>query len=98
PADRLLEGAMPGKYLGLVGLYAAAQLQVARSGAVLLKLMGVTGPPDAAIWIDGKAQKAGPELTTDLAAGRHTIVLRLDPKKLPDVLRLEASAGTFLAN
>ena len=95
PADRILEGAVPGKYLGLVGLYAATQLQVPRSVAVKLTL---AGPPDAVIWIDGKPRKPGPDITADLASGTHTIVVRLDPQKLPDGLRLEASAGTFVTN
>jgi len=93
PVDRILEGAAPGKYLGLVGLYAATQLQVSRRGSVNLKL---SGAPDAAIWIDGKLQKPGLDLSADLASGVHTVVVRLDPKKLSDALRLESSDGNFM--
>src|SRR5207247_6785140 len=78
PADRIVEGALPGKYLGLVGLYAATQLQLARSTSVKLKFTGAAG---AAVWIDGKAQKPNPDLTANLASGIHTIVVRLDPGK-----------------
>ncbi len=95
PADRILEGAAPGKYLGLVGVYAATRLQVSRSGPVKLNL---SGAPDAPIWIDGIAQKPGMELSADLASGAHAVVVRLDPKKLSDALRLESSEGNFLAD
>jgi hypothetical protein len=93
-AAAILEAAIPGKYLGLIGLYSAAQLQVPKNGIVRLK---VSGDPEA-IWIDGKTQKIGADVSAELSAGNHTIVLRLDPKKLPDALRLESSEGTFLVD
>jgi len=94
PANAIRETATPGKYLGLVGLYTAAQLQLPKDANVKLKFTGST----EAIWIDGKAQKPGAELSADLGAGTHTIVVRLDPKKLPESLRLESSEGIFLVN
>jgi putative heme-binding domain-containing protein len=93
-AETIREAATPGKYLGLVGLYAATQLQLPKESSVKFTL---TGGADA-IWIDGKAQKPGTVVNADLPAGNHTIVLRLDPKKLPDTLRVEASEGMFLVN
>ena len=42
------------------------------------------------------AQSPGAELSAQLAGGTHTIVVRVDPKKLPESLRLESSAGTFI--
>ena len=95
PADSMLEGTTVGKYLGIVGLYAAAQLQVTKAGPVRLKL---SGPDAAPVWIDGKPAKPGAEITAELSTGSHTIVVRLDQKKLPPHLRLEASEGTFVAN
>ena len=95
PADRIFEGAVPGKYLGLVGIYAATQLQVPASGPVKFKLAAGS---DAAIWIDGKPQKPGTDLIAALASGTHTIVVRLDPQRFSAALRLESSDGTFLAN
>jgi putative heme-binding domain-containing protein len=81
-----------GKYLGLTGLYVATRLQVAQDGQVTLQLNGKA----EAGWMDGKALKLAPTMPVDLAAGNHTIVFRLDPKKLPETLRLESSGGTFL--
>jgi putative heme-binding domain-containing protein len=92
PAARILEGTVPGKYLGLIGLYAAAQLQLAQAGSVTLRFPQA---PDV-LWVDGRAQRTGAEVTVELAVGKHTAVVRLDPKKLPPLLRVEASAGTFL--
>jgi len=83
-----------GKYLGLTGLYVSARLQVAKAGTVTLRLSGAA----EAGWIDGKSVKAGPTMEANLDTGNHTIVFRLDPKKLPEALRLEASDGTFLTD
>jgi hypothetical protein len=95
PTEVLREGTtVANKYIGVVGLYAAAQLQVPKEGAIKLKLAGSDG---MSMWIDGKSAGApSPEVMTELSAGLHTVVLRLDPKKLPEFLRLEASEGTFV--
>jgi putative heme-binding domain-containing protein len=94
PAARITEAAVPGKYLGLIGLYAATHLQVTQPGEVKLKF---SHTPDA-LWLDGKPLKPAAEIPAELATGPHTIVVRLDTRKLPDNLHLEASAGTFGAN
>lgn len=83
------------KHVGVVGVYAAAQLEMAKAGPVRLKFSGVT---NATVWIDGQPVKPGSELSSDLTPGTHTIVVRLDPKRLPENLRLESSEGTFLVN
>jgi len=94
PAERIIEGAVPGKYLGLVGLYAAARLQLAQAGAVTLKFEETP----LATWVDGKALAPGTNnASTELGSGVHTVVVRLDPKKLPKSLRLESNGGTFLS-
>ena len=86
---------MPGKWLGLIGLYAAAQIQVASDGATTFTFAHA---PDA-LWLDGKPMtKVGSKFTADLSSGTHTLVVRLDAKKLPAALRLESSRGTFLNN
>jgi putative heme-binding domain-containing protein len=80
---------------GITALYLAAQLQTANNGLVKFKL---DGGPVTAVWIDGKPQTPGAELSAELAGGNHTVVVRVDPKRLPDSLRLESSAGTFVTN
>jgi putative membrane-bound dehydrogenase-like protein len=93
PAARILDGGAPGRYLGLIGLYAGARMQLAQEGKVDLKFSGAP----VAVWVDGKALAASASVSAEMAAGMHSVVVRLDPKKLPPSLRLEASAGTFLA-
>ena len=95
-ADNLKDGLNVGQYIGLIGVYAGTQMQVPKSGPVRMKL---TGAPGAAVWIDGHAVLAGSEeITAELPSGTHSIVVRLDPKKLPEQIRLESSDGTFIAN
>jgi putative heme-binding domain-containing protein len=80
---------------GITALYLAAQLQLAKAGPITLKLAGA---PTVPIWIDGKPQKPGAVLTADLAGGSHTIVVRVEPKQLPESIRLESTTGTFTTN
>ncbi len=95
-ADSLKEGLSVGKWTGWIGVYAGTQLQVPKSGPVRMKF---TAGPGASLWIDGKPTQAGSEeITADLPAGTHNIVVRLAPKKLPAQIRLESSDGTFLVN
>ena len=95
-ADNLKDGLNVGKYIGLIGVYAGTQVQVPKSGPFRMKL---TGAPGAAVWIDGHAVRAGSEeIIAELPAGTHSIVVRLDPKKLPEQIRLESNDGTFVAN
>lgn len=86
----------------LTSLYAAAKLDLAKSGPVELRL---TAPANTAIYIDGKApivrgalNATSNTITAQLSAGSHTIILRLDAKHLPPALRLESSEGTFSTN
>jgi putative heme-binding domain-containing protein len=83
------------KYAGLVGIFLAAKFQVATGGAAHLKL---SDAPGASVWIDGKPVNANPELIAQLAGGAHTLILRLEPAKLPEHVRLESGDATFLAN
>ena len=58
-----------------------------------LKIAGANG---AVVWIDGKQLNAKRE--AQLAAGPHTVIVKLEAKELPEALRMEASDGTFLVN
>ncbi|MBI3417783.1 MAG: hypothetical protein HY043_21030 [Verrucomicrobia bacterium] len=80
---------------GAETIYAATRLQLAKASAVPLKFEGLAG---GTIWIDGKPIKSGSEVSAELSAGPHTIVLKAEPKKLGEHLRVEAQEGTFLAN
>ena len=83
------------KYAGLVGIFLGAKFQVATGGATHFKL---SDAPGASVWIDGKPIDANPELNAQLAGGTHTIILRFEPTKLPEQVRLESGDATFLTN
>ena len=83
------------KYAGLVGVFLGAKFQVAAAGAARFKLSEV---PGASVWIDGKPINLNPEISAQLSGGTHTIVLRLDPTKIPELVRLESADATFLGN
>jgi putative membrane-bound dehydrogenase-like protein len=97
PSLAIKEALPPNDYQrhGITALYVAAQLQTANSGPVKFKL---DGGPVAAVWIDGKPQTPAAEFSAQLASGTHTIVVRVEPRKLPETLRLESDNGTFVTN
>ena len=83
------------KYAGLVGIFLGAKFQVATGGMARFKL---SDAPGASVWIDGKPINANPEFNVQLSGGAHTIILRLEPTKLPEHVRLESGDATFLTN
>ncbi len=83
------------KYAGLVGIFLGAKFQIATGSAVHFKL---SEAPGASVWIDGRPVAANAELNAQLAGGPHTIILRFEPTKLPEHVRLESGDATFLTN
>lgn len=77
----------------LIGLFAATKLQVPREGTVNLAL---AAPENSLLWIDGHATPFKSQLALDLEAGIHEIVLKLDPRSLPDSIQAQCNEGTFL--
>jgi putative heme-binding domain-containing protein len=74
-------------------VYAAARFQVSKSGPVRLEL---TAKPYVALWIDGRPVSAASPIQTELSAGTHTFVIKVDARNLPDEIRLATADGTFL--
>jgi hypothetical protein len=62
---------------------------------VKLKLEGV-GSPKA--WIDGKPVGGDSELTTDLPAGTHTFVVKVNVNDVTEHVRLESPDVSFLVD
>ena len=54
--------------------------------------------PDAEIWLDGGRLGTGSEVAAEVPAGRHRVLVRLDPRKLPEGLRLEGEGASFVTN
>jgi len=89
------EATVVGKNLGLVSVFASAQFQSAKAGAVTLTL---EGPDKASVWIDGKPASGGGDIKADVTAGKHTIIVRIDAREIPGQLRLKSNDVTFLVN
>jgi len=95
PADVLRVALNVERWVGLVGLFAGTEFQVAKDGPVRFH---VSDAPGMVAWIDGKPVSLNSPISANLSAGTHSIVFRLDNKKLPEFLRLESPDVTFLAN
>jgi hypothetical protein len=81
------------KYRDPPAVYAAARFQAAKDGKVSFI---VTGAGAAPVWIDGQGCRSGDEFSAEVQQGPHTIVIKLDAKKLPDALSLQSPDVTFL--
>ncbi|MDA7866641.1 GDSL-type esterase/lipase family protein [Verrucomicrobia bacterium] len=77
----------------LIGLFTSTQFQVPRKGSVTLRF---AAPKDTLIWVDGKTIPFSKESQLELDAGVHEVVLKLNPRTLPDSIRMECDEGTFL--
>jgi hypothetical protein len=76
------------------GFYAATQFQAAQVGPAKFKL---TGQAQAA-WLNGVAVPAAGQFTVEVKPGVNTLVLQLDGSHLPDAVKLNSDAVTFLMN
>lgn len=77
-----------------VAVVAATEIAQVSAGAVRFRLHGA----GAELWMDGRRLGGGPEVSVDVPAGRHRVVVVLDPRRLPDELRLEAEGTSFVLN
>ena len=94
--DKMLkQGANAGRWVGVIGVYAGAEFEVAKAGKVSLT---VQGGESAKLWIDGKIVENSKHITSEFSSGKHSIVLRFDPKDLPSKVKVSASTGTFLVD
>ena len=78
-----------------IALFAAASLQIARKSEVTLQF---SAPEDARLWIDGKPTPFANRKKIELDAGRHDLVLQLNPRTLPEFIRAECNQAVFLAD
>lgn len=76
-------------------IFATAQFQLAAAGKTPLNLTGISKA-----WLDGQplAIASEPNPSVELAAGVHTLAVKLDVKALPETLRAEAPGANFLGN
>ena len=78
-----------------LAIYAGTELTTANAGPVRFKL---TAGPGAELWVDGRKIGGAGDTTTELAAGTHRVIVRLDPKQVPEVVKLETKDGAFRLN
>jgi putative heme-binding domain-containing protein len=74
-------------------VYAVAQFQNANAGKTALQLTGA-----AKAWLDGKPLVVQPAMQLDLPSGPHHLVVKIDVKQLPEVLRAASADARFLGN
>jgi hypothetical protein len=74
---------------------AAARFQTPKAGPVTLNLAGLSSPK---AWLDGKPVGGSAEIKADLAAGTHSLILKLDPRQLPESIKLESQDVSFLVD
>ena len=80
----------------MVALWAHARFRVTQAGPVKFKIVGGDG---AQIWIGGKAVQAGAEVSVELPpAGTHDLLIKLQPKTLPDQIKVSSDGVTFLVD
>ena len=77
------------------GVFAATEVVAAQAGAVRFKL--VAGP-GTELWVDGRKVGGSGESTVELSGGVHRVVVRLDPKQMPEAIRLESEDVLFGLN
>lgn len=53
-------------------------------------------PEEAELWVDGKRLGTGPAAEARVAAGRHRVIVKLDPRRVPERVRLEADGTAFV--
>lgn len=74
-----------------IAVVAATEIEQAAAGTVHFRVV----PAAAELWVSGRKVGSGPDLQMDLPVGRHRVVLRLDPQRMPESLRLEAEGTAF---
>ena len=80
--------------ISLVNVYVRTEFQVASDSTVTFDLENREG---AKLWIDGKpAGKAGDAIK--VGSGRHTLLLQIDARDLPQWLRIGSNDVTFVAD
>ena len=81
-------------WMANLSVAAATEIQQATAGPIRFRL----NTPNAEVWVDGQLLGTGREMGGEVAAGRHRVIVKLDPRKMPDGLRLEGDGVTFVLN
>jgi putative heme-binding domain-containing protein len=106
-ADTLVDGRLPqsamaqalqirniNQVTSLIGLMATSRFE---SSGEPMRLQ-CNAPEDARLWIDGREISYRQNLELLLPAGRHDLILQLNPKNLPDYLRANIEGASFVSD
>lgn len=77
------------------GVFAATEVTAAKAGTAKFVLTAGSG---AELWVDGQRAGGNGESAVELAPGAHRLVVRLDPKQMPESLRLESKDVQFVVH
>jgi putative heme-binding domain-containing protein len=95
PRQLLLDANGGEAWTSRLSFYAATEFTVAQTGAVQLNL---TANPAAELWVDGKKLGRAGVNRVELSSGLHRVVVQIDPKNVPENLRLESADVSFVLN
>ena len=99
----LVRGSLPGiafdevtrgqPWTARIAVCAATEVQVTAAGPVRFQL---TANPGAELWVAGTKAGGPGTSTVTLQPGRHRVLVKLDPKRVPEQLRLESTDAAFV--
>lgn len=75
-----------------LAIFAATELQTAQAGPVKFRLLA----EGAELWVDGRKIGGPGESSAQLPAGTHRVLVKLNPKLIPEAIRLESDASFVL--
>lgn len=78
-------------WVGTLEIIVATELQTAQAGSVKLTLDATQGE----LWVEGKRVGGTGESVIALPAGTHRVIVKINPEKIPEFIRLKTSDGTF---
>jgi len=78
-----------------LGIYAATEATTPAAGPVRFQL---TAGDDAELWVDGRRIGGAGTSSAELPAGTHRILVKLDPRRIPEGVRLESPDAAFVLN
>ena len=78
-----------------LGVFAATEVRTASAGPVRFDLTATDG---AELWVDGRKVGGNGASVVRLDPGIHRVLVRLDPRRLPQTLRLESPDAAFVLN
>ena len=84
----------PPRNISLVNIYLRTQVEV---GSPTVAELSIDNVDRAKLWIDGKPAGAIGELVK-LSPGRHTVLLQIDARDLPDDITIRSEQVTFVSN